>query len=204
MAFTDDFETDASAGTVFRDVLMLTLVGFVAMVIMLLPHLGKARLEPQEHIAPGHLIVEMHWPDDMDVDVDLWVKGPQDPPVGFYNPDGKYFNLLRDDRGAANDSSGQNYEVSYRRGIAAGDYLVNVHMYGAWLEPRPVPVTVVVSVRRHDDDLRQLLRTELLLSRHNQEETAIRFRLTAEGELISDSVNTLKRLLVTAPDGWEH
>ena len=200
----DDFDSDSSAGTVFRDVLMLTLVGFVAIVILMLPHLNKApKDQQQEHFAPGHLIIESHWPDDMTADVDLWVKGPNGAPVGFYNPDGRFFNLLRDDRGEPSDPSRRNYEVTYRRGIDAGEYIVNVHMYGAWLEPRPVPITVVVSVRKSGDDLRQLLRTELLLSRHNQEETAFRFRLTGDGNLVPNSVSTLTRLLVTAPDGWE-
>ncbi len=199
----EDFDDAAGAGTVFRDVLMLTLVGFVAMVIMLLPHLNQAKLEKAEHTAPGHLVVEMHWPSEMDADIDLWVKGPGDAPVGFYNPDGNAFNLLRDDRGEASDATGQNYEVSYRRGIAPGEYTVNAHMYGAWLEPVPVPVTIVVSVRKRNDELRQILRTQLLLSRHNQEETAFRFRLTSTGEVVPGSVNTLTRLMVTAPDGWE-
>ena len=39
---------DGSAGTVFRDVLMLALIGFVAIVIMLLPHVRKTEEETSE------------------------------------------------------------------------------------------------------------------------------------------------------------
>ncbi|MCG8561821.1 MAG: hypothetical protein MI824_18635, partial [Hyphomicrobiales bacterium] len=71
----DEFEDDTS-GTVFRDVILLALIGFVAMVIMLLPHIHKAKEESEDHKAPGNVIIEMHWPSDMPVDVDLWVKAP--------------------------------------------------------------------------------------------------------------------------------
>jgi hypothetical protein len=196
----EEFDDD-SIGTVFRDVLMLALVGFVAMVIMLLPHLSKAKQQQQEHRAPGHVVVEIHWPNDMSVDVDLWVKAPGDSPVGFFNPDSRFFNLLRDDLGAEGDASGQNYEVSYSRGIAAGEYIVNVHMYGALPAGMIVPVNVVVSARQQYGDLRQLLQTRVELRRHNQEETAFRFQLTERGDLVAGSVSTLRRRLVTGPWG---
>ena len=90
---------DESTGTVFRDVILLALIGFVAMVIMLLPHVRKAEEETEDHRAPGNVIVEIHWPSEMAYDVDLWVRAPQDVPVGFYNQGSEYFNLLRDDLG---------------------------------------------------------------------------------------------------------
>ena len=45
----------------------------------------------------------------------------------------------------------------------------------------------------------QILETSLLLERRNQEETAFRFRLTGDGDLVPGSVTTLRRRLVTAP-----
>ncbi|MEE9596884.1 MAG: hypothetical protein V3V96_08900 [Acidiferrobacterales bacterium] len=193
----DEFESDA-AGTVFRDVLMLALVGFVAMVIMLLPHLSKTEQESQDHRAPGNVVVEMHWPNDLPVDVDLWVQAPGDVPVGFFNQHSYYFNLLRDDLGLEGDPTDRNYEVSYSRGIPAGEYIANVHMYGPLPAGVTVAVTVVISVRQKYDDLRQVLQTKVELTRRNQEETAFRFKLDERGELLPGSVTTLRRRLVTA------
>ncbi|MFQ6021428.1 MAG: hypothetical protein ACE5NW_01795 [Acidiferrobacterales bacterium] len=193
----DEFEGDA-AGTVFRDVLMLALVGFVAMVIMLLPHLSKTKQESKDHRAPGNVVVEMHWPDALPVDVDLWVQAPGDVPVGFFNQHSHFFSLLRDDLGLEEDPSGRNYEVSYSRGIPAGEYIANVHMYGPLPAGVTVPVTIVISVRQKYDDLRQILQTKVELRRRNQEETAFRFKLDERGELLSGSVTTLRRRLVTA------
>ena len=94
----DEFD-DGTTDTVFRDVILLTLVGFVAMVIMLLPHIQKKKEETEDHKAPGNVIVEMHWPSEMYVDVDLWVRAPNSTPVGFWNQGNDVFNLLRDDLG---------------------------------------------------------------------------------------------------------
>jgi hypothetical protein len=194
----DEFEDEPSS-TVFRDVLMLALIGFVAMVIMLLPHLSKKRDESRDVQSPGNVVVEIHWPDDLPVDVDLWVQAPGDVPVGFWNQGSRFFNLLRDDLGLENDATGKNYEVSYSRGIPAGEYTVNVHMYGAVPAGIRVPVRVVASVKQKYGELRQLLETHIELTRRNQEETAFRFKLTEEGELVPGSVTTIRRRLVTAP-----
>jgi len=184
-------------GTVFRDVILLALIGFVAMVIMLLPHIRPVKKETEEHKAPGNVIVEMHWPADLAVDVDLWVQAPNEVPVGFWNMGGQTFNLLRDDLGSEGDATDRNYEVSYSRGIPAGEYVVNVHMYGPLPHGLVVPVNVVVSVKRNLEDTAQILDTTVELTRRGQEETAYRFRLTAEGELVEGSVSTLRRRLVT-------
>ncbi|GMQ77242.1 MAG: hypothetical protein BMS9Abin01_2566 [Gammaproteobacteria bacterium] len=194
----DDFHSDSS-GTVFRDVLMLALIGFVAMVIMLLPNISKTEDATDEYTPPGNVVVEMLWPDGLPVDVDLWVQAPNDVPVGFWNQGSEYFNLLRDDLGMEGDATARNYEVSYSRGIPAGDYTVNVHMYGPVPAGVVVPVRVVVSVKAKYDRLRQILETSLELERRNQEKTAFRFRLTGDGDLVPGSVTTLRRRLVTAP-----
>ncbi len=192
-----DYLDEDTWGTVFRDVILLALIGFVAMVIILLPHIIAAKKQTEEITAPGNVIVEIHWPNTLAVDVDLWVQAPRELPVGFWNLGGHTFNLLRDDLGSEGDATNENYEVSYSRGIPPGEYVVNVHMYG--LPPRgaAVPVNVVVSIKKKLDDTRQILKTVVELTRHNQEETAFRFRLTADGELVPGSVNTLRRPLIT-------
>ena len=192
----DEFDDDTT-DTVFRDVILLTLVGFVAMVIMLLPHIQKKKEETEDHKAPGNVIVEMHWPSEMSVDVDLWVRAPKSTPVGFWNQGNDVFNLLRDDLGIEGDATNENYEISYSRGIRPGEYIVNVHMYGLVPTGLVVPVTVVVSVRAKYDSARQILTTTVKLRQRNQEETAFRFRLTAEGDLVEGSVSTLRRPLIT-------
>ncbi|MEE9317073.1 MAG: hypothetical protein V3U48_02140 [Rhodospirillales bacterium] len=198
-----DYLDEETWGTVFRDVILLALIGFVAMVIMLLPHITPKQEESEDQKAPGNVVVEMHWPTDMPYDVDLWVQAPREIPVGFWNMGGHTFNLLRDDLGGEGDATNENYEISYSRGIPSGEYIVNVHMYGPLPLGVTLPVNVVVSVKQKYDDLRQILETTINLTRRNQEETAYRFRLTADGELVEGSVSTLRRPLITGFQGFK-
>ncbi len=192
-----DYLEEDAWGTVFRDVILLALVGFVAMVILLLPHITEAKKETDETSVPGNVVVEAHWPSNLPVDVDLWVQAPGEYPVGFWNQGGPTFNLLRDDLGAEGDATEENYEITYSRGIVAGEYIVNVHMYGPLKAGTIVPVSIVVGVKkRFDTDLQQILRTVIRLDRRNQEETAFRFQLTRDGDLVAGSVNTLRRSLI--------
>jgi hypothetical protein len=184
-------------GTVFRDVIMLALAGFVAMVILLLPHLnppGEAAEQTTE--PPGNVIVELRWPDELDSDVDLWVEAPGDTPVGYSNKGGAIFNLLRDDLGKRADATGLNYEVSYSRGIPEGEYTVNVHLYRNAANVFPIPVTVVTSVKTSPkESARQLLASKIELMREGEELTVYRFRLSADGSLVAGSVHSLQRNL---------
>lgn len=197
MLETDSFD-DEAGGTVFRDVIMLALAGFVVIVMLLLPHLNppaEAAKQPVE--PPGNVVVEIRWPDALDTDVDLWVEAPEDVPVGYSNKGGKVFNLLRDDRGFLNDASDLNYEVSYSRGIPVGEYTVNLHLYSSRVDiTSPVPVTVVVSVKRDNNaTARQILTGKAVLSHVGDETTAFRFALTKKGALVPDSVHNLFRPL---------
>lgn len=192
-----DYLDEDTWGTVFRDMVLLALIAFVAMVIMLLPHITEAKKQSSIHKTPGNVIVEMHWPSNLPVDVDLWVEAPREYPVGYWNSGGKTFNLLRDDLGSEGDATDENYEISYSRGIPAGEYVVNAHMFGPLKPGVTVPVNIVVSVRKKYDDAQQILKTVVKLTRHNQEETAFRFSLTSDGDLVKGSVSTLRKSLIT-------
>ena len=142
----DDLDDVDDVGTVFRDIITLALCGFVAVVILLLPHIhpeAKQAQTSQGVTSPGNVMIEARWPDEMDADVDLWVQAPGDVPVGYSNKSGAIFNLLRDDLGVNVDPTKLNYEVSYSRGIPPGEYAINLHLYRNKGRVTPVPVTVL-------------------------------------------------------------
>ena len=79
MQALDQFEED-DAGTVFRDVITLALCGFVAVVILLLPHIRPEAKQADTAgvAAPGNVMVEARWPDELDADdvrLRSWVNG---------------------------------------------------------------------------------------------------------------------------------
>ena len=193
--FDHENELD-TADTVFRDMTMLALSGFVIIVLLLLPWLNIVAQDEATKEPSGSVIVEVLWPDDRNVDVDLWVKSPDDAAVGFSNMAGYYFNLLRDDRGTQFDTTPINYEISYSRGIAAGEYQANLHLYATDGGP-PINAKVIISVVEPDQRARTaIIKKDVTLKKFNEEITVARWTLSNNGKLKPDSVHALKKSLI--------
>jgi hypothetical protein len=190
----DQDETD-DGDVVFRDLIMLTLSGFMVIAVLMLPHIAptSAKTADVASTPPGNVVVEVNWPPELDTDIDLWVQGPGDIPVGYSNKGGVLFNLLRDDLGHEIDVSGLNSEVAYSRGIMPGEYVVNVHMYRNRSNTQTIPVRAVVSVKKDAQaSSRQILVSDIKLNREGEELTVYRFRLDNHGQLVSGSVDNLQ------------
>jgi hypothetical protein len=192
---------DEETLTVWLDTALLMLGGFVLMTVLMMTVMNPPAKSSDagDVAAPGNVIIEAQWPDTIDADVDLWVEGPGDRPVGYSNKSGRLFNLLRDDLGRAQDLTDYNYEVSYSRGTPAGEYIVNIHMYRGIGIAYPVPVKIVASAKTDPNGpAQQLVETTVELRHENQEITALRFRLDAKGQLLAGSVNSLFKELRVA------
>lgn len=186
---------DDAEGTVFRDLIMLTLMGFVTMVILMIPHLNPPAAMAEAKPA-GNVVVEARWADGWQSDVDLWVKAPDDAPVGYSRKSGAVFDLLRDDLGAVLDRTALNYEFAFSRGAPAGEYVVNLHLFNPGADRPPVPVEVTVSLRSPETGrmVRIVARTVSLV-RRGEEVTVARFRLDGAARLVAGSLNHLPKPL---------
>ncbi len=192
---------DEETLTVWLDTALLMLGGFVLMTILMMTVMNPpAKSSEADGLKPpGNVIVQIQWPDKLDADVDLWVKAPGDVPVGYSNKSGRSFDLLRDDLGTPKDLSDLNYEIAYSRGLAPGEYIVNVHMYRALGVAFPIPVKVNVTVNKDPaKSTAPLLTTSIDLRKLNQEVTAFRFQIDSKGELVRESVNNLNKGLRVA------
>ena len=190
---------DGEDGTVFRDIILLALLGFVTIVILLLPHLNPPTKVTDSTPQPGNIVVELHWPNEMNTDVDLWVQAPGDVPVGYSNKGGSVFNLLRDDLGHLNDTSELNYEIAFSRGAPAGEYTVNLHLYSNTDKSTFIPAQVVVGVKKSDDAPVQIIAKESVeLVYIGQELTVLRFSLDESSNLVPNSIHDLPKPLRSA------
>ncbi len=178
-------------------------LAFVILAVMALPFVQPLQKKPdaktEEVKSAGDMMVEIHWPDKVDIDIDLWVKSPDDErPVGYSNRAGKTFNLLRDDLGKSNDSTDRNYEMAYARGLPEGEYIINIH-YFADREPggiHEVPVEVIISTKVTGADrvaggMKQIITRKAVLRVTGEEITVVRFTIDKNGELVKDSINDL-------------
>ena len=182
-------------GTVFRDTILLSLLGLMLILVILLQNFNPPT---QNNVSepPGNVIVEIEWPTQLDTDIDLWVQAPKGEAVGYSNKGNEVLNLLRDDVGASRDISDINHEIIYSRGILAGEYVVNLHFYADHAdhaegrESNPVPVHVWVSVKTDTAAAAAVIVDRTLdLERVGDEETVFRFRLDEDGRLVVGSVN---------------
>jgi hypothetical protein len=172
---------DDDSGTVFRDLIMLALLGFVTMVVLMLPHLYPPTEGDEETRPAGNLIVEMRWPDPADVDIDLWIKAPGDRAVSFQRKHGSVFDLLRDDLGFSGDSTARNFEFAFSRGLPAGEYIINVHWYSNRAGmAAPMPVSIIVTLVGAGSP-RVITDRTVPVQFTGQEVTAIRFTVDDAG-----------------------
>lgn len=179
-------------GTTFRDMITLALAGFVCILILVIPFITEKAKQKEGSPEPGNVIVEARWPDEINADVDMWVKAPGDIPVGYSNKSGVIFNLLRDDLGTQADPTKLNYEIAYSRGLPPGEYIVNVHLYRNSVNVYPVKVVVAVSAKSDPKtSAKQIVSTEVELTYEGQEYTALRFKLDEQGNLVKGSLNNL-------------
>lgn len=173
-------------------ILLLIVIAFVR------PIPEDQKLDKQGMVNPaGNIMVEIRWPDKMDVDVDLWVQSPEDiRPVGYSNRGGKIFNLLRDDRGNVEDPTELNYEVAYGRGLPVGEYTVNIHLYSNRHDVAEIPVTVVLSIQKEGDtQMHPVITRRAYLRVNGDEVTVMRFVTEKDGYVDPKSINDLFKSL---------
>lgn len=183
---------------------------FMILALMALPFVQpvqkKEEAKKEEVKSAGDMMVEIHWPPKIDIDIDLWVKSPDDEkPVGYSNRAGKTFNLLRDDLGRPNDATDRNYEMVYARGLPAGEYIINIHFFrrGETEVAVPeVPVELVISTKsagagKEVGGMKQIITRKAMLRLVEEEITVVRFVIREDGELDQESVNDLEQGLRT-------
>ena len=183
----------------FSDLLFNTLLAFVMLFAIALIAMNP-KAKTGDIPAKAEFIITVTWPDMNPNDVDTWVQDPGGNLVWFRAREAGMMHLDRDDRGLSNDTiviNGQqvvnplNQEVVTLRGVAPGEYTVNVHYYDT---KNGEPVNVNVSVVKVNPQATVVYYGTVALARKGDEGTAVRFTLDENGG-VSD-VNNLPKTLV--------
>jgi hypothetical protein len=122
----------------FNDVLFNVLLGFVVLFVLALLLINPIT-KKSDIPAKAEIMIIVEWDDESGDDIDTWVKGPlMGAPISFQNKHSGMMHLDRDDLGRSSDTmiiDGEkivikvNREVVTMRGIVAGDYYINIHVY---------------------------------------------------------------------------
>lgn len=137
----------------------------------------------------------------IDCDVDLWVRNPNGQVVFWRSKENALMNIERDDIGTRNDfitlDNGQiienpeDAEYWFLRGIIAGEYTVNLHLYACrmsgsymsnFFDP-VVPLPVEVKLTKLNPRMKIMYVKTITLTKLWEEVTVMNFTLSATGEL---------------------
>jgi len=184
----------------FYDMLFNMLIAFVFCFIVALLAMNPRALKAGDVPAKAEFIVTVSWPDYDPNDIDTWVQDPAGNLVWFRAREAGLMHLDRDDRGLTNDTitvnghrivNPLNQEVVTLRGIAPGEYTVNLHYYES---RNGLPVTATVSVVKVNPRAEVVYYGQARLQRQAQEVTAVRFSVLPDGSV--SQINTLQKRLV--------
>jgi hypothetical protein len=184
----------------FYDMLFNMLIAFVFCFLIALMVMNPKALKAGDIPSKAEYIITLSWPDMNPNDLDTWVQDPGGKLVWFRAREAGLMHLDRDDRGMANDVitvnghevvNPLNQEVVTLRGIAPGEYTVNVHFYE---NKNGQPVDATVSVIKVNPRADVVFYGTVKLNKQGDEVTAVRFTLLPDGSVTN--VNNLPKTLV--------
>jgi hypothetical protein len=192
----------------FYDMLFNMLIAFVFCFIVALLAMNPQKTKAGDVPAKAEYVITLSWPDGDPNDLDTWVQGPGGDIVWFRQREAGLLHLDRDDRGLSNDTvlvDGRrivnpiNQEVVTLRGLAPGEYVVNVHYYDGSKNERPEPgaggpVRATVSVVRVNPRAEVVFQATQTLAGPGTELTFVRFTLRPDGG--AANINTMPKVLV--------
>ena len=137
----------------FNDVLFNALLGFVVLFVLALLLINPIT-KKSDIPAKAEILIIVEWDNESPDDIDTWVQGPlMGAPISFQNRHSGSMHLDRDDLGRTSDImmiDGEkivikiNREVVTMRGIAKGDYYINIHVYNKAGNTEPTKYTITL------------------------------------------------------------
>jgi len=192
----------------FLDLLFNTLLCFAALFALAFVLINPSK-DDKNIEAKADFIITVNWPAELDDDVDTYVEDPQGNVVAFMRREQGLMHLDRDDVGFRSDTVStpngiiefkENREVVTLRGTSAGEYVVNVHLYGRRSKEPHQPIPVSIRLEKMTPFKIEAAR-EVVLIEKGEEKTAFRFVLNSDGEVIS--LNYLEKPIAVQARGQE-
>lgn len=188
--------------TAFIDLLINVLTGMVFL-FMITTLMIQAKVKPQEEGVKkdAQYIIQISWPNNINCDVDIWVRDPENRVVSYQAKDVGVMHLERDDLGWVNDLMSylklqpsqqlNNSETWVLRGKMSGKFTVNLHLYSCAVDDKPVPlgqpfeVPVYMELTQLNPNIQKVVTRTVTLKKIWEEVTAFNFVLDGRNQLVN-------------------
>lgn len=179
--------------TAYIDLLINLLTGIVVLFILTTLLIAPVTKNTEGIKKNADYVLTLEWPNDVDCDVDLWVRDPLNNVVSYRFPEAGLMYFERDDMGkrrSVYEIDGKeividpdNKEFVTLRGTFKGEYVVNLHVYScinrqtnlALPQGSLMDVPVILEVIRINPTYVVVKHIEMKMDSVWQEKTAIRF-----------------------------
>jgi hypothetical protein len=188
--------------TAFIDLLINVLTGMVFLfMITTLLITNKVKDEDAGIKKDAQYIISMSWPNNINCDVDIWVRDPEKRVVSYQAKDVGVMHIERDDQGWVNDlmtylklqpsQQLNNSETWVLRGKMAGKFTVNIHLYSCAVNDKAVPlgqsveVPVTLELTKLNPNLKKVLTKTVTIKKVWEEITAFNFVLDGKNDVVT-------------------
>lgn len=179
--------------TAYIDLLINLLTGTVVLFVLTTLLIAPITKNSEGIKKNADYVITLEWPLDIDCDVDLWVRDPQNNIVSYKFTEAGLMYFERDDMGkrrSVYELDGKeiiidpdNKEFVTLRGVFPGEYVVNVHSYSCLgtnqknaLEPGMIrEIPLVIEIIKINPTFVVIKHVEMELDSVWQEKTVIRF-----------------------------
>lgn len=188
--------------TAYIDLLINLLTGTVVLFILTTLLIAPISKKTEGIKKNADYIISMEWPENIDCDIDMWVRDPLNNIVSYKIPESGLMYYERDDMGQRRsvfDVSGRktvidpdNKEYVTLRGTFPGEYIVNVQVYSCkspdgdkgMAAGEIINVPVDVELTKINPDLTTVKKVRVSMTEVWQEQTAFRFILNEDKNVI--------------------
>ena len=188
--------------TAYIDILIALLMGTVV-IFMLTTLLIAPITQNSEGIKKNaDYVITLEWPNEIDCDVDLWVRDPLNNIVSYRFLEAGLMYFERDDMGkrrSVYEIDGKeividpdNKEFVTLRGTFQGEYVINLHLYScinkqtnlSLAQGSPIDVPVILEVIKINPTYVVVKHIEMKMDNVWQEKTAVRFVMDNKKNII--------------------
>lgn len=188
--------------TAYIDLLIALLMGTVVIFILTTLLIAPITQSSEGIKKNADYVLTLEWPNEIDCDVDLWVRDPLNNIVSYRFPEAGLMYFERDDMGKRRSMfeldgkeiviDPDNKEFVTLRGTFKGEYVVNLHVYScinkinnlALPQGSLIDIPIIIEIIRINPSFIVAKHIEMKMDSVWQEKTAVRFVMDDKKNII--------------------